>query len=114
MVYGIYGLDTNRHKCGVLRWSNNNYRSHFDNTYTSGSNSNALVDQNFVLCWNNYDSKSSIKIYRFKLYWYQYLVRDMIPVRDFANRVCMYDMAENRFFYNNGTGDFIAGPVIQQ
>lgn len=34
---------------------------------------------------------------------------DMIPVLDRNNIACMYDKVSGEFFYNQGTGDFIAG-----
>jgi len=40
------------------------------------------------------------------------LVRDFIPVLDPNGVPCMYDRVTDTFFYNSGTGDFIAGPVI--
>lgn len=52
------------------------------------------------------------KIYFAKLYDNGILVRDMIPVLDENNVPCMYDYVSGQFFYNRGTGDFIAGPVI--
>lgn len=41
------------------------------------------------------------------------LVRDFIPVLDPDGVPCMYDRVTGTFFYNSGTGDFIAGPVIE-
>lgn len=35
----------------------------------------------------------------------------LIPVKDPNGVVCMYDTISKQFFYNSGTGDFIAGPV---
>ena len=40
------------------------------------------------------------------------LVRDFIPVLDGNGTPCMYDKVEHKFYYNAGTGQFIAGPVI--
>ena len=40
------------------------------------------------------------------------LVRDFIPVLDKNGTPCMYDRVEKKFYYNAGTGQFIAGPVI--
>ncbi len=40
------------------------------------------------------------------------LVRDFIPVLDVNGTPCMYDKVEGKFYYNAGTGQFIAGPVI--
>lgn len=53
-----------------------------------------------------------IKIYYFQIYDNDVLVRDFIPVIDATGTPCMYDKVENKFYYNAGTGDFIAGPVI--
>jgi len=50
------------------------------------------------------------KIYSCKLYDNETLVRDFIPVLDSDNNVCLYDKISDKFFYNKGTGDFIAGP----
>ena len=41
------------------------------------------------------------------------LVADFIPVLDQHGVPCMYDKVTQQFFYNAGTGDFIAGPVIE-
>ena len=53
-------------------------------------------------------------IYRFQIYDNNTLVRDFIPVLDPQNIPCMYDKVSETFFYNQGTGNFIAGPVINQ
>ena len=53
-----------------------------------------------------------IKIYYFKIYDNDVLVRDFIPVLDNYGTPCMYDKVERKFYYNAGTGDFIAGPII--
>ena len=55
---------------------------------------------------------SSVRMYNFKIYDNDVLVRDMIPVLDPTGTPCMYDKVEGKFYYNSGTGDFIAGPVI--
>ena len=41
------------------------------------------------------------------------LVRDFIPVRNHDGSVGMYDKVSGAFFPNAGTGEFIAGPVVQ-
>ena len=41
------------------------------------------------------------------------LVRDFIPVLDEDGVPCMYDRVEKKYYYNAGTGQFIAGPVLQ-
>ncbi len=37
---------------------------------------------------------------------------DLIPVLDPDGTACMYDLVEQKYYYNAGTGDFIAGPVV--
>ncbi len=53
------------------------------------------------------------RIYYCKLYDNHVLVRDFIPVLDKDGVPCMYDKVEGKFYYNAGTGQFIAGPVLQ-
>ena len=53
------------------------------------------------------------KMYGAKIYDNGTLVRDMIPaLRNSDNVVGMYDMVSHTFFTNAGTGEFIAGPVV--
>ena len=52
------------------------------------------------------------KLYYFQIYDNNTLVRDFIPVLDKDGVPCMYDKVERKFYYNAGTGDFIAGPII--
>ena len=54
----------------------------------------------------------NVKFYYLKLYDNDVLVRDFIPVLDPDGVPCMYDKVEGKFYYNAGTGQFIAGPVI--
>ena len=52
------------------------------------------------------------KFYYFQIYDNDVLVRDFIPVLDANGTPYMFDKVEGKFYYNTGTGDFIAGPVI--
>ena len=54
------------------------------------------------------------KLLHFKLWQQNVLVRDMIPVLDLDGVPCMFDKVEGKFYYNAGTGDFIAGPVLTE
>ena len=38
------------------------------------------------------------------------LIRDLIPAKNSSNVIGMYDRANNQFYDNDGTGDFVAGP----
>lgn len=54
---------------------------------------------------------ATIRMYYFKIYDGDTLVRNFIPVLDPDGTACMYDLVEQKYYYNAGTGDFIAGPV---
>lgn len=60
----------------------------------------------------NLNETSSIQIYFVKITEGLTLVRNLIPVLDNADTPCMYDEVSGEFFYNQGTGSFIAGPVV--
>lgn len=49
------------------------------------------------------------RIYYFKIYDNNKLVRDFIPVLDKNNIACLYDKVEGKFYYNDGEGDFLYG-----
>lgn len=55
---------------------------------------------------------SNIRLYSCKIYDNDVLVRDFIPILDIEGTPCMYDLVERKLYYNAGTGDFIAGPII--
>lgn len=57
----------------------------------------------------NADYKGQVRIYEFKIYENNTLVRDFIPVKDENDVVCLYDTVTETYFYNQGTGTFIAG-----
>ena len=77
-------------------------------------NSNTNVSNLYLLhCQNmGHSSNASCKIYSFKVYENNVLVRDYIPVKDSNNVACLYDKVSNEFYYNAGTGVFRAGNVV--
>lgn len=69
----------------------------------------------YVLAVNNNIGASYMNLA--KLYSWQYrrdgeLIQSLIPVLDNADTPCMYDEVSGEFFYNQGEGEFIAGPVV--
>lgn len=50
------------------------------------------------------------KVYSFKIYDNGTLVRDFVPVLDYDGIPCMFDKVKGKLYYNQGTGEFIAGP----
>ena len=52
------------------------------------------------------------KIYSVKISKGSQIIRDFIPVLDNNGTPCMFDKVEGKFYYNAGTGQFIAGPTL--
>ena len=53
-----------------------------------------------------------MKLYLFKIYDNDVLVRDFIPCKNPSGVIGLYDTVNNQFYQNAGTGTFIAGPEI--
>ena len=51
-------------------------------------------------------------IYSFKVYDNDVLIRDFIPVKTLENQIGLWDLVEDKFYGNAGTGAFVAGPEI--
>ena len=71
----------------------------------------------YLFCVNNLDSvqylNNSVRIYSCKIYDNNNLVRDFVPCyRKSDNVIGMYDLANNIFYTNSGTGDFLKGADI--
>lgn len=85
MYNGTFDNNLNLHLFGL-----NNGGTHFD----------------MELSGTNY-----MKVYSFKLYRNDVLVRDMRPVKK-SGMGCMYDFVNNQLYSNQGTTPFICGPEI--
>lgn len=59
-------------------------------------------------------SYSEMKLYSFKAYENDVLVRDFIPVLDQDGVACLYELVEGKFFYDGRAYTFIAGQVTGQ
>ena len=58
------------------------------------------------------DIRAVMKLYSFKIYLADNLIRDFIPVKRIIDEeICLYDKVTKAFFTNAGTGTFIAGPI---
>lgn len=60
-------------------------------------------------------AKSGVRIYSYKV-WdnNDSIVRNFVPALDGNDTPCLYDKVEGKFYYNAGTGNFIAGPIISE
>lgn len=56
---------------------------------------------------NNSSYKSKFRIYYYKIFDGNKLVRNYIPVIDSSGRPCLYDKVEDKFYYNEGSGEFL-------
>ena len=104
IVKWIYSNKTNRlYVNDILQYS------------TSGMSENSS-SKNLYL-WTIGTAKSykltNTKIYGVKIYRNDILEADIIPVIDLDDTICMYDKVSNRFLYNAGTENFIAGTDIE-
>jgi hypothetical protein len=73
-----------------------------------------LSSGNEIYLFNRNNSQSLFvgKIYYFKIYNGDTLVRDFVPAKNPSNVIGMYDTVNNVFYTNQGTGEFTAGPVV--
>ena len=56
---------------------------------------------------------SKLKLYYFNLFYNNNIIRKMIPaLRNSDNVAGLYDLVNNEFYTNAGTGTFITGPKI--
>ena len=52
------------------------------------------------------------KLYSCKFYENDNMIRNFVPCRDKDGTVCLYDKIEGKYYYNKGTGEFVAGPEV--
>ena len=58
---------------------------------------------------------SSMRLYKLKMWTDDILVRDFIPCyRKSDNVVGMYDLVNGKFYTNEGTGEFVKGPDVNE
>ena len=55
---------------------------------------------------------TSYRLYSLKIYENSTLVLSFLPAYDNNEQVCLYEEVNNKFYYNSGSGSFIAGPEI--
>ena len=80
---------------------------------TNGTSS-ATINLLLFARTDNMTGKVKAEFYYMKIYdrSTNELVRNFIPVKDINGVVCLYDKVTEQFFYNIGSGNFIAGPQI--
>ena len=53
------------------------------------------------------------KLYSAKIYNNDTLLRNFVPAKNASGVIGVYDLVSGQFFTNQGTGTFVAGPVVQ-
>lgn len=114
---------TNNIKCNVkVVYKNVQEIIYVNNTQISSESWSSYNENNKIIgifrlgnsdSWWTDGNQQSGKLYSFKLWKDNNLVRDLIPVKRRADSVvCMYDNISKNYFENAGTGTFIAGPEV--
>ena len=76
-------------------------------SYTVSGIKGTANNENITLFHGNVGS--NLRLYYFKIYDNGILVRDFVPVLDPWNVPAMFDKANNKLYYNSGTGQFTYG-----
>lgn len=104
----IINTDTSKHTIslykGVVICDGNTIQNITTDTYSG-------INRVIRLFASHAGYNSKMKLYSFKIYDNtDTLIRDFIPVKDEDDEACLYDKITKEYFYNTGSGDFIAGP----
>ena len=82
-------------------------------THTFNPSSNTLSTYIFARNKDNArNNGAKMKLYRAKIYEEYNTIYEFIPVRNAAGVLGLYDIINNQFYTNAGSGDFIAGPAL--
>lgn len=84
-------------------------------TSVSGTYTTFTAPCNLVLFGCNTNgtvAKGKVSIFNCQIYDNNVLVRDFYPCLDPDGVACLYDKVNQQYYYNAGTGTFIAGPEI--
>lgn len=88
----------------------------FGTTTLRNTVSNRSSQDTLYLFATNTNGSSSllgrIRLYSCKIYDGEILVRDYIPCKNSSGSVGLYDMTNNTFYSNQGSGTFASGPIV--
>jgi hypothetical protein len=101
-----FAKDTNRH---IFSYIDKTFRIEDLGATADVSSITWGGDTSELRLFYGYSSITSGRVYSYKQKRDGVLLIDLIPVLDLNNTPCMYDKVSGTFFYNQGTGDFIAG-----
>lgn len=108
-VYNLYIKKSSRN----VIFSVNGEVSRFSLSGTLASNLNIYLGKVNCGTGGSWRCGGEATIYYFRIKKDGVLVRDFVPAIDPNSVVCFYDRVENKFYYNAGGADFVAGPVVE-
>lgn len=122
----IYGGSNDTSSKGIILSNNirTNIKNNRNKLYFNNIETNSVPLQIFQSMYNlflfglnnngSHDGRNlRMKMYYFKLYDNDILIRNFIPCyRKSDNKVGMYDLAEDKFYTNQGTGEFLKGADV--
>lgn len=104
---GRFLIDKNKTVCTINGTAYTNTAATFQSSYTL-----AILTENDP---SGYDTRiTKGKIYSCQVYDNDVLIRNYVPAMDANGVVCLYDKVNHKFYYNAGTGDFVAGSVVKE
>lgn len=96
--------------------ANKNIWKYSGETITFGKNNFTCAYSMYIFNVNKDNSSAYLpgmmKLYLFKIYDNDVLVRDFIPCKNQSGVIGLYDTVNSQFYQNAGSGTFIAGPEI--
>ena len=114
---GVFRINDQTYDAGIIK-NTKMHISYLNNTYNNNNYNlkTSIISNEFespnsltIFALNNNNSVTqygSIKLYNFKIYDNNELIRNFIPVIDDENIPCLFDKVEKKCYYNNGTGVF--------
>ena len=91
-----------------IEMSNGGYYINGNSIWTPNANAFTTNGNMYLFKANGGSATFTGKIYYCKVYENNILVRDFVPCLNNNGIPCLLDKVQNRFYYNQGTGDFIA------
>ena len=93
-----------------------NQEAYFDGAKRGSTKRSGLATSNATLfSYNGADYSYYGRIYSCKIYKENVLVRNLVPAtRNVTGQNGMFDLVDERFFPNLGTGNFVAGNIMDQ
>ena len=92
--------------------------THYQGTFTPGTVTNSTPIGIFTMLVNDspqsFGNMNAMRLHSFKIYENDVLQRDFYPVLDSNGVPCLYDIVTGNYYYNQGSGNFTAGPVVNE